>query len=58
MLQYKDFIAKISYLSLADCFYGEVINQDCLIIFQAEQKEDLLEAFKVAVDQHLDNNNK
>ncbi len=54
MLKYKDFIAKINFISRSSCFYGEVINKDCLIVFQAEQKKDLTEAFKIAVDQYLE----
>ena len=56
MLKYKDFIAKITYIGRSGCFYGEVINKDCLIVFQAEQKQHLLDAFKTAVDQYLELN--
>lgn len=54
LLKYKNFIAEINYISLTSCFYGEVINQDCLIIFQAEYKKDLEEAFKIAVEQYIE----
>jgi predicted HicB family RNase H-like nuclease len=56
MLKYKDFIAKITYIGRSGCFYGEVINKDCLIVFQAEQTQHLMEAFKTAVDQYLELN--
>ncbi len=54
LLKYKNFIAEINYISRSGCFYGEVINQDCLIIFQAEYQQDLPEAFKIAVEQHIE----
>ena len=54
MLKYKDFIAKINYIARSGCFYGEVINKDYLIVFQAENKQHLIEAFKIAVDQYLE----
>lgn len=48
----KDFIAQINYIPKTKCFYGEIMNCLDLIIFQAEHKHDLQEAFKIAVDQY------
>ena len=53
LIYYQDFIADIQYISRTGCFYGEVINQNCFIIFQAEYKSDLKETFKIAVEQYL-----
>lgn len=54
MLKYKNFIAKINYISKTSCFYGEVINNNNLIHFQSEEQQLLAEAFKTAVDQYLE----
>ena len=47
LLKYKNFVAEINYISLTSCFYGEVITQYGLIIFQAEYKKDLEQAFSI-----------
>lgn len=52
-IQYKDFIAEISYISRTGCFYGEVINCSDVIIFHAEHNKDLQELFCIAVEQYL-----
>lgn len=54
MLKYKNFTAKIHYINRSDSFYGEVIDEYYLINCQAEQQQNLLAAFKDAVDQYLE----
>ena len=55
LLKYKNFIAEINYIGRTGCFCGEVINnKNCLIVFQAQHQQKLAEAFKIAVEQYLE----
>lgn len=53
LIKYNTFIAEVNYIGRTSCFYGEVINCDNLLIFCAENKQDLQSAFIIAVKQYL-----
>ncbi len=53
-LQYRGYIAEIKCSILTNAFIGEVINCAAIISFAASKQEDLLLAFRIAVDQYLE----
>ena len=50
---YKGFSSKILFSSEANAFYGEVINTDTHIAFQAETIENIILAMQSAIDRYL-----
>ena len=53
-LQYKGYIAEIKCSIITNAFIGEVVNCAAAISFAASKQEDLLLAFRIAVDQYLE----
>ncbi len=54
MMEYKGYLAKIDGDENAGLFHGEVINLRDVITFEADCKDDLLQAFYDSVDYYLE----
>ena len=52
-IHYKGYCAKTLFTAEADIFYGEVINCEDLIVFQAKTLQTLEKAMQEAVNQYL-----
>lgn len=50
---YKGFVSKIFFSSEASGFYGEVLNVDDHIAFQAETTNSIITAMQDAIDRYL-----
>jgi predicted HicB family RNase H-like nuclease len=50
---YKGFVSKIFFSSEASGFYGEVMNIDDHIAFQAETTTSIITAMQDAIDRYL-----
>lgn len=55
--QYKGFVSKIFFSSEASGFYGEVMNVEDHIAFQAETTNSIMLAMQDAIDRYLHQNN-
>lgn len=52
-INYKGYIGKVFFSPDAGAFYGEVLNSEDLIVFQAANPQTIVEAMQMAVDQYL-----
>lgn len=52
-IEYKKFVARIWYSADVGGFYGEVINSEIFIAFQANTLQTCREAMQEAVDDYL-----
>jgi predicted HicB family RNase H-like nuclease len=52
-IQYKGYIGKILFSADTTSFYGEVINSENLIAFQAPNPQSAIQAMQEAVDHYL-----
>lgn len=48
-LNYKGFIGSIEFIEIDNCFFGEILDIDDLVTYEANTKEQLKLEFKVYV---------
>jgi len=53
IMEYKGYQAKVEIAGEAKLFHGEVINLRDVITFEADCKDDLLQAFHDSVDDYI-----
>lgn len=53
MLQYKGYIGHVVFDDLNELFFGEIINTQAVITFQATRANHLKKAFMEAIDNYL-----
>ncbi|CDZ79345.1 putative protein encoded in hypervariable junctions of pilus gene clusters [Legionella massiliensis] len=53
MLQYKGYIGHVVFDDLNELFFGEIINTQTVITFQATMSHQLKNAFMEAIDNYL-----
>ncbi|CAM4491305.1 MULTISPECIES: type II toxin-antitoxin system HicB family antitoxin [Legionella] len=53
MLQYKGYIGHVVFDDLNELFFGEIINTQAVITFQATMAHHLKKAFMEAIDHYL-----
>lgn len=53
-MKYKDYIGTIEYSDEDECFHGKVLGINGLITFEGQSVSELKCAFKMMVDEYLD----
>jgi predicted HicB family RNase H-like nuclease len=54
MINYKGYIGHFAFDETKNTFYGRVANTHDLIVFQGKSIESIQEAFKDAINEHLE----
>jgi predicted HicB family RNase H-like nuclease len=54
VMQYKDYLASLSYSSEDEVFYGKILGIDDLVSFEGSSVKELKKAFQEAVEDYIE----